>query len=296
MNIEHLLYFKTLASIQHYAKSAEELHISASTLSYAIKSLEQSIGFKLFSKQGRNICLSYEGSIFLDYVDRAICEINEGINRVKDENIRETHTIRLSAYRLLMTNHIVQRYKRATGDNDTFFIFNHQNTKSIINSLKKNEIDIGICSSWTPDPELAFFPLVKQDLVAIVPINHKLAKYNEVSLEKICHYPVIIPFDSDDLHLSILNLFEQIQAVPVIASKARSCTAATNLAANNAGIGIVLHNPTYTSKIKEVQIVYPQSNNFLYLTYLKKRRQSFIVSAFLEYLFCTYETNKIENF
>ncbi len=282
--------------MQHYSKAAEELNISASTLSYAIKSLEQCIGFKLFSKVGRNIRLTHDGGIFLDYVNHAILEIEEGLNIVKNKNMVNVHTIHLSAYRLLMTKHIVQRYKHTTGDNETLFIFNHQNTKSIIESLKKMELDIGICSSWAPNPELVFFPLVKQTLVAIVPKNHQFAKYKSIGLDQISDYPVIIPFDSDDLHLSILNLFEQIQAVPIIACEARSCTAATNLAANGAGIGIVLHNPTHTTDVVEIPIVYPKNNNFLYLTFLKNRRRSPAVSDFINYLQSTYSTNKKEDF
>ena len=224
MNFQHLLYFRTLAAMQHYSKAAEELNISASTLSYAIKSLEESVGFKLFAKVGRNIRLTPDGGTFLDYVNHAILEIEEGINTVKNKNIAKDHNIRLSAYRLLMTRHIVRRYKNTTGDNKTLFILNHQNTKSIIESLKKMELDIGICSSWAPNPELVFFPLVKQTLVAVVPKNHQFAKYKSIGLDQISDYPVIIPFDSDNLHLSILNLFEQIQAVPIIACEARSCT------------------------------------------------------------------------
>jgi len=49
--------------------AAEEQLTSASSINYAISSIEKEIGLPLFQKSGRNIELSRYGYIFLEYVN-----------------------------------------------------------------------------------------------------------------------------------------------------------------------------------------------------------------------------------
>ena len=44
MNLSQLYYFRKLAELQHYTKSAKELFITQPTLSGSISSLEQELG------------------------------------------------------------------------------------------------------------------------------------------------------------------------------------------------------------------------------------------------------------
>ena len=78
MNLNYLLYFKTLAKYEHYGKAAEELHITQPSLSKAIRNLEQDLGVELFEKSGRGIRLSSQGVHYLDYVDKALHELRLG--------------------------------------------------------------------------------------------------------------------------------------------------------------------------------------------------------------------------
>ena len=57
MNLYHLRYFSTLAHIEHYTKAADILAITQPSLSYAISTLEEELGVKLFEKNGRMLLL-----------------------------------------------------------------------------------------------------------------------------------------------------------------------------------------------------------------------------------------------
>ena len=64
MNLYHLRYFSTLAHIEHYTKAADILAITQPSLSYAISTLEEELGVKLFEKNGRNVTLTKYGKVF----------------------------------------------------------------------------------------------------------------------------------------------------------------------------------------------------------------------------------------
>ena len=87
MNYNQLVYFSTLAHIEHYTKAAEILGISQPSLSHAISNLENELGIYLFEKQGRNVRLTRYGKIYLSYVDSALDELEKGnkqMNRFSD--------------------------------------------------------------------------------------------------------------------------------------------------------------------------------------------------------------------
>ena len=72
MNLYHLRYFSTLAHIEHYTKAADILAITQPSLSYAISTLEEELGVKLFEKNGRNVTLTKYGKVFLKDVEEVL--------------------------------------------------------------------------------------------------------------------------------------------------------------------------------------------------------------------------------
>ena len=72
MNLNQLTYFAVTARHQHFTRAAEELFISQPSLSYAISSLEEELGIRLFEKKGRNVVLTKYGRLFLGHVERAL--------------------------------------------------------------------------------------------------------------------------------------------------------------------------------------------------------------------------------
>ena len=61
MNLNQLIYFASLAQLQHVTRASEKLNIAQPSLSKAIANLEQELGVDLFEKQGRNVVLTRQG-------------------------------------------------------------------------------------------------------------------------------------------------------------------------------------------------------------------------------------------
>ena len=69
MTIQQLQYF--LAALEHgsFSAAAEELHLAQPTISAQLKLLEESLGHKLFERQGRRLVLTDVGRTVLRYAD-----------------------------------------------------------------------------------------------------------------------------------------------------------------------------------------------------------------------------------
>ncbi len=69
LNYHHLLYFWTVAREGGVSRAAETLHLRQPTVSAQIRTLERSLGHKLFTKRGRNLVLTNHGQTVFRYAD-----------------------------------------------------------------------------------------------------------------------------------------------------------------------------------------------------------------------------------
>lgn len=69
LNYHHLFYFWTVARAGSIARASEELRLAQPTISNQIKTLEGSLGQRLFERRGRRLVLTDVGRMVLRYAD-----------------------------------------------------------------------------------------------------------------------------------------------------------------------------------------------------------------------------------
>ena len=83
MELRHLKYFQIVANERSFTKAAEKLNISQPPLSRQIKDLENELGVKLFIRKYKNLELTKQGELFLDYANKIIDLSLESIRQVR---------------------------------------------------------------------------------------------------------------------------------------------------------------------------------------------------------------------
>ena len=95
LNYKHLHYFWAVARAGSVTAAAQQLGMSAQTVSGQISRLEQQIGRALFKQQGRGLVLTEAGRMALTYADR-IFQLGEELQELlADEQL--DNTLRLSS-------------------------------------------------------------------------------------------------------------------------------------------------------------------------------------------------------
>jgi LysR family transcriptional activator of nhaA len=69
LNLKHLRYFWAVASHGSIARAAETLYLTPQTISGQLRDLEEQVGKKLFSREGRNLVLTETGRLVFSYAD-----------------------------------------------------------------------------------------------------------------------------------------------------------------------------------------------------------------------------------
>jgi LysR family transcriptional activator of nhaA len=94
LNYHHLLYFWTVAREGSIARASEALSLAPPTISAQLKTLEDSLGEKLLTRQGRGLALTDAGRMVMDYADEIFSLGREMMNVIHDrptERARRFH-------------------------------------------------------------------------------------------------------------------------------------------------------------------------------------------------------------
>lgn len=202
MKLHQLRYFQCLAHYLHYRKASEALYISQPTLSFAIKELETELGVSLFNKQGRSITLSPEGKTFLDYVNKSLQILDEGVNAIQPKQ-----EIKISSIPTVINSFLVPFIiNLQTEHPQTNIQFRSEKTETIIQKILENQYDFGICSK-VKENTLTYIPLIKRKLVIVFSKDNPLTKKEKIELQDLLDYPFYTYQKNMSLFETIKDLF-----------------------------------------------------------------------------------------
>ena len=288
MNLNQLYYFKTVAKLEHFRNAAKELHISQPSLSHSISTLEEELGTKLFEKQGRCVKLTKYGKIFLNYVEKSLDTLELGEEKLRrftnatKGNVDVAYVAPLSSYYIPKA---VRNFLDIDKNKDITFTFKQELTIDVIEGLKSSKYDIGFCSFVKDEPSIVFEPILEQELVLIVPNNHKLCDLKSINIEEIENYPLVAYNKNSGLGKFTSKLFKESNINTNIVFECEDENAIAGLVAENFGIAIVAKIPQLNNfNIKQIPINNIKQNRYIYLAYIKDRYFPHAVNNFIQHV------------
>lgn len=289
MNLYHLRYFVTLAHLEHYTKASEILCITQPSLTYAITSLENELGVKLFEKDGRNVSLTKYGRTFLIDVKHALDILDSSVNNLqitgKGEGQIDVAMLRTLSIREVPN--LVRGFLNENPQNNIEFKFHNSTgmSKDIIQGLKDRTYDIAFCSFVEDESSIEFIPVTRQDLVVIVPQNHPLAINGEIDLDETLPYPQIFFSKESGLRPIIDELFEKCKGKPNVVNYIAEDESVAGLVSAGFGIAVVPYMEILQHlPVKILNILNPKINRIFYMATLKGVYEAPVVKKFKKYI------------
>ncbi|WP_071396119.1 LysR family transcriptional regulator [Bacillus tuaregi] len=287
MNLKQLHYFRVLAGYEHFTKAAEQLSITQPSLSHAISELEKELGTYLFEKHGRNIRLTKYGRFFLQYVERALDELEKGEKKLHDITCPSRGVIDV-AFMYHLGPHFVPNMIQAFSQKDEYknvrFTLSQGSNHKIFSDLKAGKVDIAFTLLDESESEIAFTPLFEQEMVAVVPYNHPLARYDRIDLEDTASYPFVMFKQNSDIRTIIDRLFESVGVIPQIACEMDETDVIAGLVSVNFGMAIMPRSLSLANhNVKLLSINHPLASHEIYMACIKNRYLCPATEAFQQF-------------
>lgn len=292
MTLQQLYYFQMIARLSHYNKAAEKLHVTQPSLSKAMANLEEELGVVLFEKQGRNVVLSKYGSMFLVHVDRILEEkelAEKELKQMVDETTGHIDISYVTPIAQYYIPRLVRKFLNEERNRHVTFTFTQAYTDQMIKGLKENEFDVVFGSMVDGEEQLEFIPIIKEELVAIVPARHPLAGRKSIELCQLGGSPHITYDHHSAMGKYTRKVFRQNGLELNSVCEASDEAAIAALVAEDFGVAYValtweVKELARKGKICKLKVEGQEKYRRIYMIYEKDKYQIPAVRNFIQYV------------
>ena len=233
MNTKQLEYFLELSQVLNYRRASEP------TLSKAIGHLETDLGFPLFAKSGRSICLTAQGKLFIPYVQEGLNHLEQGIRAAMR---RETlHLGCIAAAESDLLPEFVRLYQQRNPGG--LVQIRRAVSNDLQDWLENDQLDLIICAPSQRYSDISYFPLYEQPLVVCMHPSHPLVGRKELFPEDLVQQTFVIHTRNGYFYRLYSSIFHDFNCSLKIAAEADEDGALLSLVRNNIGICIVAQTP-----------------------------------------------------
>lgn len=200
MTLNQLKYVIAISKVNSLNEAAKKLYISQPSLTAALHSLEQELGFDLFLRSKSGISLTVKGEEFLGYA-RSVVEQYDILDAKyisKTEVKRKFHvsmqhyTFAVNAFVELIREYGMDEYEFEIHETKTHEVIeNVRNQRSELGVLYLNDYNRNVMSKILKEAGLQFTPLFECGIYAYMSKNNPLASRKVVTMEELDEYPCL---------------------------------------------------------------------------------------------------------
>lgn len=242
--LRQLEYFVAVGERGSIAQASAMVNVSSPSISAAITQLEAEFGLPLFvRKHAHGLSLTQAGRQFLEQARKVLTEA-EHLNRLAGTisgKVQGPLTVGcLLTFVQVLLPAIRRRFQTAHPDVRVSQVECDQLT--LIEKLRRAEIDVALTYDLEIPPDLEFIPLRSLPLYAVVSAYHPLADRKTVSVATLADHPMVLL----DLPISsayFLSVFEKAALAPNIVERTRDMAVMRSLVANNFGFSVANIRP-----------------------------------------------------
>jgi len=232
--------FRTVVSTGTVTESAQMLGISQPAVSRLISELESQVGFKLFTRSGRNLKPTLEARLLVEEVRRALSgleRIKEAARAIQQFKHAQLRLITTPAFATVLAPQLIRAF--AERRPEVMISLEIQSSDDTIEWMVSQNHDFGIAPPTGKNPVIMSLPLVKTEAVCILPPKHRLAGKQRVTPEDLAGESFISYLSDSTFRFEIDEIFRKAKVERRLQYEARTTDAICRLVSEGLGVSIV---------------------------------------------------------
>lgn len=242
MEIQQLRGFYAVAKYKNFTVAAQKTLRTQPTISLQIKSLEDELGTKLFERLGpKKVNLTTEGQIFLEIITPLLNEIENVKSRFNEARGNyTTSSVKIATHSSVMIYllpPVIKKFKQSYPDCKITIL--NRNRSEMMSLVENGEVDFGITSLDVVPANIDYKVFSRFNRILIATKNHPISKKNNINLNDIAKYPLILPTQDSNTRKLIDDMFKRENIKYEIAMEVVGRTAIKTYVGMNLGLSIL---------------------------------------------------------
>jgi LysR family carnitine catabolism transcriptional activator len=255
VTFKQLRAFVVLANELNFSRAAQRLHVTAPTLTAAIKSLEETLQLKLFDRTTRAVTLTDQSVRFLSIARRLIEDLERGITDLGEQVNLQSGSVAIAGASSFLSYVLSPTIKQLSTTHPGIRVrLVEAGTTTVIDDVLNGDADFGITTFHGKHPKLASTHILSDRVSVVCSLDHPLALVDEpISIKELDKHVFIGLTKNNGLR----QVIERDQRLPEICRNPAYEVSVVHLIKPliKAGIGIALLPEMASSAISDHEIV-----------------------------------------
>ncbi|MBF9033500.1 LysR family transcriptional regulator [Rhodobacterales bacterium HKCCE2091] len=239
--LKQIRYFVGVAEYGSVSRAAQELSISQSAVTEAVKELEARLGVKLFERRRRGLETTHHGHVFLRHAKAILTEVSSAESSIAASPDALKGTLNIGVTSLTagyVLSDILSRFRRAWPGVEVSA--SEDSGEYLEHLLIGGELDVAVIvvSNLRNVQALNSEILTVSPYRLWLPIGHPLSARESIGLEDLAAEPQIV-LDVDEMQAEALRILSVFPNRPRVAFRTRSVEAVRSLVASGAGLALL---------------------------------------------------------
>ncbi|HEY1802422.1 MAG TPA: LysR family transcriptional regulator [Terriglobales bacterium] len=239
MDFDQLETFQEVARLSSFSRAAEKRFRTQPAISSQIRSLEEEIGAKILDRSGGKVSLTASGKLFLKYVEDTLDARRAIFTAIAETERIPRGEIIVGANEgtcLHILPEVFADFKKQYPD--VAVNIKRADYSKILESVIDNSVDFGFVSLPVTDNRLTVVLIHRDELIAIAPPHHAVAKMKSVTLAEVANYPLLVP-KVGHTRDALENLFHERRLKPRYSMELDSSELLKRFVAVDVGVGFI---------------------------------------------------------
>ncbi|MGO8068058.1 LysR family transcriptional regulator [Rhizobium leguminosarum] len=239
--LRQVQYFVAVAEQGSVTRAAQNLSISQSSVTEALKELETDLGVELFERHPRGLTITHSGHQFLRHATKILASVSDARTSFSGQQSTLSGTLNIGVTSLVagyVLSDLLARYRRACPGIEVSAI--EDNGGYLEHLLVGGELDVAVMviSNLRDRMALQAEILETSPYRLWLPMGHPLVSADIISVADIAREPLIM-LTVDEIEENTGKLLSALGARPHVAFRTRSVEAVRSLVATGAGVALL---------------------------------------------------------
>ncbi|MEA2197403.1 MAG: hypothetical protein QOJ25_1454 [Solirubrobacteraceae bacterium] len=287
MELRQLRYLLALAEERHFTRAAAREHIAQPALSQQIRRLEDEIGVPLVQRTTRRVSLTDAGELLVARARRILAEVDSAEMEMQGLRGVESGRVTVGAMHTMgpvdVSLALAIFHERHPGVELTV---REQSSEELAEMLRVDELDLAFLSvtERIESHGLGLQQLVSEELVAVLPLAHPLARRRRIRMAELAHEEFISYRDGSRLREVLVSAGRDAGYEPHVSLESNESQRIRRLVARGLGVAILPRSDAEGpgAEIATVTLISPGLTRDITLAWREGRRHAPAAAEFIE--------------
>ena len=193
MTLQQLKYIVAIDEYQHFGKAAEACGLTQSTLSLMVKKMEEELDIRIFDRDAHPVTATEIGRKVIDQAKVALYNVDQIAEITRAEKSIISGPLKIALISTVAPVLVPGLFKYVNTHHPAISLQTEEMlTETILDRLRKAEVDMGILSGPVNEPGLLEIPLYHERFLAYVSPHNPAYAQESIRAESLYSQPVWI--------------------------------------------------------------------------------------------------------